>query len=150
MKVFFASDHAGFEYKQELIPFVEELGFETSDAGAHTYNEEDDYPEFISNAAREVAANPDEVKGIILGGSGQGEAMVANRFKHVRAAVYNTKNTELITLAREHNDANILSIGARFISLEDAKEAVKLFLETPFSDEERHIRRIKQIEEYGS
>lgn len=148
MKVYFASDHAGFEYKKELIPFVESLGYETSDAGAHVLNEEDDYPEFISNAAREVATKPEEVKAIILGGSGQGEAIMANRFKNVRAAVYNTNNEELITLAREHNNANILSIGARFVSLDEAKKAVQLFLETPFSDEERHLRRIKQIEEY--
>jgi ribose 5-phosphate isomerase B len=150
VKVYLASDHAGYEYKAELLSYVESLGHEVTDAGAHTYNEEDDYPEFISNAAREVARNPKSVKAIILGGSGQGEAIMANRFKHVRAAVYNSKNPELIELARKHNDANILSIGARFVSLGDAKAAVMQFLDTPFSDEKRHIRRITQIEEYGS
>lgn len=149
MKVYFGTDHAGFEYKNELITFVEELGYETNDNGAHVYDEEDDYPEFISAAAREVAINPEKRRGIILGGSGQGEAIMANRYKGVRAVVYNHENLELITLAREHNDANILSLGARFISLEHAKEAVKLFLETSFSEEPRHIRRIKEIREYS-
>lgn len=148
MKIFFGSDHAGFEYKKELIPYVESLGFETADLGAHTLNEEDDYPEFIANAAREVM-NSESSKGVILGGSGQGEAMVANRFRGIRAAVYNTQNLDIVRVAREHNDANMLSLGARFITLEHAKEAVKLFLETPFSEEERHIRRIRQIDEYA-
>jgi len=91
-------------------------------------NEDDDYPEFIGKAAREVSMNSENVKGIILGGSGQGEAMLANRFKNVRAAVYNTENMDIIRLSREHNDANILSIGARFISLTHAKEAIKIFI----------------------
>lgn len=149
MTIYFASDHAGFEYKKELIPFVESLGYKTSDSGAHTFNEEDDYPEFISNAAREVAANPEGAKAIVLGGSGQGEAMVANRIKHVRAAVYNGDNLDLIKLSREHNDANVLSLGTRFITLDHAKEAVKIWLETTFSGEERHERRINQIEHYS-
>lgn len=148
MRVFFGSDHAGFEYKKELITYVESLGHQTTDNGAHTFDEGDDYPEFIANAAREVQ-NSEGAMGIVLGGSGEGEAMVANRFRGIRAAVYNTQDLDIVRVTREHNDANILSIGARFISLEHAKEAVKLFLETPFSDEERHIRRIRQIDEYA-
>ena len=148
MKVVLASDHAGFEYKKELLQYLEENGVETVDVGAHSYDENDDYPEFIANAAKEVSVHPDNTFGIILGGSGQGEAIVANRFSAVRAAVYNTNNIELVELARQHNDANVLSLGARFITLDQAKEAVKIFLDTPFSEEERHIRRIEQINRY--
>lgn len=149
MKVVLASDHAGFEYKKELLGFLEENGVETIDVGAHSFDENDDYPEFIANAAKEVSAHPENTYAIILGGSGQGEAIIANRFREVRAAVYNAHNTEIVRLAREHNDANVLSLGARFITLEQAKEAVRLFLNTPFSEEERHVRRIRQIREYS-
>jgi ribose 5-phosphate isomerase B len=149
MKVVLASDHAGFEYKKELLKYLEENGVETVDVGAHSFDENDDYPEFIANASKEVSAHPNNTFGIILGGSGQGEAIVANRFREVRAAVYNTNNIELIKLAREHNDANVLSIGARFITVDQAKEAVKIFLDTPFSEDERHVRRIEQINKYA-
>ena len=149
MKVVLASDHAGFEYKKELLEYLEGQGVETIDVGAHSLNENDDYPEFIANAAKEVSAHPSNTIAVVLGGSGQGEAIVANRFKEVRAAVYNSHNPELITLAREHNDANVLSLGARFITIDQAKEAVKLFLATPFSEDERHERRIKQIRDYS-
>lgn len=148
MKIYIASDHAGFDYKKELIPFIESLRVEVIDCGADKLNEEDDYPEFIGKAAREVSKDQSNAKGIILGGSGQGEAMLANRFKGVRAAVYNTDNLDLIRLSREHNDANILSIGARFVTLEQAKEAIKLWLEAPFSKQEKYARRIAQAEKY--
>ncbi len=149
MKIYFATDHAGFEFKNELLPYVESLGYETVDCGAHIYDEDDDYPEFVTNAAREVAIDPQNHKAVILGGSGQGEAIMANRYKGVRAIVYNTENLDFVKLGREHNDANIISLGARFISLEHAKEAVKLFFETPFSEDERHIRRIREINDYS-
>lgn len=148
MKIVFATDHAGFELKEKLVPFVEELGYVVEDSGAHTYDPKDDYPDYISKAAHSVSASGDEIKGIILGASGQGEAVVANRFKNVRAIVYNAPNLEVIKLSREHNDANILSIGSRFVNESDAKDAVKLWLETPFSNDERHVRRIKKIEEH--
>lgn len=146
MKIVFASDHAGFELKKNLLPFVDGLGFEVKDFGAYELNEKDDYPDFISLAAKEVSENSDSVKGIILGGSGQGEAIVANRFKGVRAAVYYGGSTDIVSLSREHNDANILSLGARFLSEEEAKNAVKIWLKTLFSDDERHVRRIKKID----
>ena len=149
MIVYFSSDHAGHELRTELISYVESLGYETKDFGPQTYNESDDYPDFIapvSAALSEKAQKGEPVLGIILGGSGQGEAMVANRFSHVRAGVFNCDNLELVKLLREHNDANILSFGARFVSVELAKEATKLFLETPFSHDLRHERRSKEID----
>ena len=101
---------------------------------------------FIKRAAEAVSIDPENTRAIILGGSGQGEMIVANKFPNVRAVEYYENNLEIIKLSREHNDANILSLGARFIDLEEAKKAVKLWLETPFSNEERHKRRIKQID----
>ncbi len=146
MKIYFASDHAGFEMKKSLLEFVKEIGFEVEDCGAYEMNSEDDYPEFIKKAAKAVSEATDGSRAIVLGGSGQGEDMVADKFPNVRSAEYYGGNLEIIKLSREHNDANVLSLGARFLSLDEAKEAVKLWLETSFSDEERHKRRIDQIE----
>ena len=146
MKIFFASDHAGFEMKNALMEFVKELGFEAEDCGAYELNEDDDYPEFVKKAAQKISEDPENSKAVILGGSGQGEAMVANGFPNVRAAIFYGGNKDIIKLSREHNDANVLSLGSRFLSLDEAKEAVKLWLETGFSDEERHKRRILEIE----
>lgn len=145
MKIFFASDHAGFEMKNVLIEYVKELGYETEDCGAYELNPEDDYPEFVKKAAQAVSLTPEAARAIVLGGSGQGEDMVADKFPNVRSAEYYGGNLEVVKLSREHNDANVLSLGARFLSLDEAKEAVKLWLETPFSSEERHKRRIDQI-----
>jgi ribose 5-phosphate isomerase B len=105
----------------------------------------DDYPDFISIAAQKVSQSPKD-KAIILGGSGQGEAMVANRFPHVRATVYYGGSDEILKLSREHNDANVLSLGARFLGKETAEKAVRLWLAGEFSGEQRHVRRIKKIE----
>jgi ribose 5-phosphate isomerase B len=149
MKVFFASDHAGFELKGKLVEFVKTLGFEAIDCGAKSFDAQDDYPDLISLAAREVSNDPNS-RGIILGGSGQGEAIVANRFTHVRAALYYGGNKEILSLSREHNNANILSLGARFLSDEEAIEAVKIWLGTEFPGDERHKRRIEKIDEYPS
>lgn len=154
-KILIASDHAGFELKQNLILFLRDLGYEVKDYGAHSFVAEDDYPDYIIPLARDISESGGLKQGIIIGGSGQGEAIAANRFSHVRAVVFNgqydppgEKRAPLeVKTAREHNDANILSLGARFITEEDAKEAVKTFLTTPFSEDQRHIRRIKKIEE---
>lgn len=140
MNVFLAADHAGFELKQALIPYIGTLGHEAVDLGAQEYAPEDDYPDFITPCALRVAEEGG--MGIILGGSGQGEAMAANRVAGIRAAVFYGGDPEFVRLTREHNDANILSLGARFLTEEDAKAAVALFLATPFSHDERHIRRI--------
>ncbi len=154
-KIFIASDHAGFELKQSLIPFLRDMGYEVKDFGANEFDAEDDYPDFIAPLAREVSKENGLVPGIIIGGSGQGEAIVANRFPHVRAVVFNGQYRaddnhfvpEEVKTAREHNDANILSLGARFLSEMDAKEAVKTFLTTEFSEDERHVRRLRKLAE---
>lgn len=145
MKVYIATDHAGFELKNQLIPFIESLGNEVVDCGASVYDEKDDYPDFISKASAEVSKDPNNSRGVVLGGSGQGEAIVANHVPEVRAVVYYGGDLEIVQLGREHNNANVLSLGARFLSEEDAQNAIKLFLETPFSNDERHIRRISKI-----
>ncbi len=145
MKVFLGSDHAGFELKSKLSVFLKELGYEVEDFGAHLYEPLDDYPDFIRPVAEAVAKNP-ETRGIILGGSGQGEAIVANRVPGVRTAVYYGGAVDIAVLSREHNDANILSLGARFVEEREAKEVVRIWLETPFSGDERHVRRIKKID----
>lgn len=147
MKIYIATDHAGFPLKEQIIPYVrEELGYEVVDCGAETLDPNDDYPAFMQAAARAVSLNPTDAKAIIFGGSGQGEAIVANRFPHVRAVVYYGGQPEIIRFSREHNDANILSFGGRFVSVEEAKEAVALWLSTPFTQDERHVRRIAQID----
>lgn len=150
MKIYIGTDHAGFNLKEELKKYLSELGHEVIDKGAFEYDKDDDYPDFIALVAEGVAeAGPEsaeEVRGVILGGSGQGEAIEANRLLGIRAIVYYGGNLEIVKLGREHNDANILSLGARFVDLIEAKEAVKLFLETPFSGAERHIRRIVKLD----
>lgn len=149
--IYFASDHAGFELKNELIVFVrEELGYEAIDCGADTYDEEDDFTDFVSKAAREVSAEPQGSRAIILGGSGQGEAMLANRFHDVRAVVYYGGSEDIIKLSRVHNDANTLSLGARFLTLDEAKKAVSLWLSTPHQKIEKYDRRIDEIETFSA
>ncbi len=145
MKIYFATDHAGYELKNELLAFVrDELGYLVEDCGALKYKKDDDYTDYIRIAAEKVSTEFD-ARAIILGGSGQGEAMCANRFPHVRATVYYHEDLDIIRLAREHNDSNILSIGARFLPPESAKEAVRLWILTPFTHEPRHERRIEKL-----
>lgn len=160
MKIYCASDHAGFELKNALIAFVQELGHEAEDMGAFALDMNDDYPQFIASAARNLSNDVSagkESRAIVIGASGQGEAMIANRFKGVRCALYygeageqtdaSGKKLDMLTSVREHNNANALSLGARFLSEDEAKHAVERWLSTPFSGEERHARRIKQIDE---
>lgn len=146
MKIFIGSDHAGFELKGKLMAYLLGEGHDVVDKGAFKYDEKDDYPDFIEAVAKEVSAMSETARGIILGGSGQGEAIDANRFPHVRAAEYYGGPLEIVKLSREHNDANVLSLGARFLNEDEAKQAVKLWLETKFSGEERHVRRIGKID----
>lgn len=156
MKIFIATDHAGFELKNKLKEFLTSLGHEVVDKGPFQYNADDDYPDFIRPAAEAVAADKGSL-GIVLGGSGQGEAMCANRIRGARAAVYYgeagtqtdiTGNTiDMITSTREHNNANILSLGARFLTEDEVKVTVKKFIQTSFSGETRHIRRLEKLDQ---
>jgi ribose 5-phosphate isomerase B len=152
MKIYLATDHAGFALKEEVKKYLEEHGHEVYDCGALTLEQGDDYPHYMALASSRVQhdALHSPSFALIFGGSGQGEAIVANRFRHVRAIVYAGGNLELVKLGREHNDANILSIGARFVNANEAVQAVELFLSTPFSHEERHADRVIQIDEVSN
>ena len=145
MTIYLASDHAGFELKEDIKKFLADSGYEVKDFGAYALDPEDDYPDLIRKAAEAVANDPEGSRAIVFGGSGEGEAMVANRVKGVRAAVIYKFDKEIIKLSREHNNANVLSIGARFVSERQAKKAIKLWLKTPFSGDVRHKRRIDKF-----
>lgn len=145
-KIILGTDHAGFELKEEIKKYLLKEGFEVEDVGAESLDSKDDYPDFIVPAAKKVAEEPNS-KGLIFGASGQGEAIAANKVKGIRAVLYYGYNTEIIKLSRTHNDSNILSIGARFVGKEEAIKAIKLWLETDFSNVERHKRRIKKVSE---
>lgn len=145
MKIYFAADHAGFALKEHLKVFLKQLGYEVYDEGAFNLDAADDYPDFVKIVAKQVSCDSG-ARAIVLGGSGQGEAVVCNREKGVRAAVYYGGPLEIVTLSRVHNNSNILSLGARFLTYEQAGEAVKLWLNTEFPAEERHVRRIAKID----
>jgi ribose 5-phosphate isomerase B len=147
MRIFLATDHAGFELKEKVKAWLKELNYDVHDEGAFELSADDDYPDYIRMVAKQISSSPNEDRGLIFGGSGQGEAMVANRYPHVRAAVYYGGQPEIVPLSREHNDANILSLGARFVSEIEAREVITRWLETKFSDEARHARRIAKIDD---
>lgn len=147
MRIYIGSDHAGFEMKRSLIAFLVEQKFEVYDCGPKQYDHDDDYPDYVSIVATSVSKDRDS-KGIVMGWSGQGEAIVANRFPNVRCALFYGGNKHIVTLAREHNDCNMLSLASHFITTQESHEAVLLWLKTAFSAEPRHIRRIKKIEQY--
>ncbi|PIR79806.1 MAG: ribose-5-phosphate isomerase [Candidatus Levybacteria bacterium CG10_big_fil_rev_8_21_14_0_10_35_13] len=142
MKVYLASDHAGFELKNKVKDYLTSQNYEVEDMGDFVPNPTDDYPDFISKAAKKVSEDSTS-KAIVFGKSGTGEEITANKFGNVRAAV--GFSGENVKLAREHNDANVLSLGSQFVTDEEAIELVKIFLETSFSNEERHKRRIEKI-----
>jgi ribose 5-phosphate isomerase B len=161
MKISLAADHTGFEQLKDLKEYFESMGHECINYGPASLNINDDYPDFIFKAAEAVAKKECE-RGIILGGSGQGEAMAANRLKGVRCAVFygpavvgriidvngrvSSSPYEIVKLSREHNDSNMLSLAARFVAMVDMKQVVKLWLETPFTEQPRHVRRIDKID----
>ena len=145
MKIFIATDHRGYELKEEIKKWLLEWNYECEDLGADELNESDDYPDFIAKAAKAVSRDPENSLGIILGGSGQGEAIVANKYPGIRAVVYYGGPEKIITLSKEHNNANVLSLGVSFLNKENAQRMVKLWLDTNFSREERHVRRIEKI-----
>ncbi|GII55604.1 ribose-5-phosphate isomerase [Planotetraspora thailandica] len=145
MRVYIGSDHAGYELKNHLVAWLKDQGHEVEDCGPSVYDSEDDYPPFVLRAASGVAADPGSL-GIVIGGSGNGEQIAANKVRGVRAAL--AWSEETAKLGRQHNDANVISVGARMHSVEDAVRFVEIFLATPFSGEERHARRIDQLAEY--
>jgi ribose 5-phosphate isomerase B len=149
MRIHLGTDHAGFHHKEAVKEYLLDQGLEVIDHGAVTFDGRDDYPDFIAPAAQAVGLsggpelNTDV--GIIFGASGQGEAMVANRVPGVRCAVYYGGPTEILTLSRAHNNANLLSIGAMFVSIEEAIAAIAIWSEIPFSNDERDIRRLSKF-----
>jgi len=159
-KILIAADHAGFALKTDLVPSIVALGYEVEDIGAFTFDQTDDYPDYVLPLAKRVATTRGVV-GVIVGGSGQGEAMAANRFEGARAAVFYGQHRvvaaleieggasedgfDIVRLARRHNDANVLSIGARFVAHDEAVEAIRIFLATPFTGPERHARRLAKF-----
>ncbi|MEK7576835.1 MAG: RpiB/LacA/LacB family sugar-phosphate isomerase [Patescibacteria group bacterium] len=145
-RIYLAADHAGFELKEKIKKMLTEHGHEVVDNGAHQLTPGDDYPGYMRAVADAVARDAGSF-GVLFGGSGEGEAMVANRVKGIRAAEFYGGPLDIIKLSREHNNANILSIGARFVNGEEAERAILLWLKTDFSNEERHVRRIREIEE---
>ena len=145
MRVHIGGDHASYELQRDLVSWLGEQGHEVVDHGPLEYDAADDYPVFVLRAAEAVAADPDSL-GVVLGGSGNGEQIAANKVKGVRAAL--AWKPELATLAREHNDARVVSVGARMHSVEEARAIVEAFLATPFSGDERHQRRIGMISAY--
>ncbi|MDP3785174.1 MAG: RpiB/LacA/LacB family sugar-phosphate isomerase [bacterium] len=169
MKIYIGADHAGFELKETLKKFLTGLGHQVKDFGANKYDPEDDYPDFVIPAAQAVAEGSEknrgttqEVRGIIIGFGGQGEAIAANRVKGVRAIVYygepvavsevgrkrGDKLKNALVLSREDNDANVLALAAGFVSEEEAKKAAELWLNAPFSGVARHKRRIEKIDKF--
>ena len=144
MKIHIATDHAGLELKNSIREYLIDEGHDVTDHGAHEYDALDDYPDFIFPCAQAVAADP-ESRGIILGGSGQGEAMAANRIKGVRAAVFYNGPGEIVKLSREHNNANILSLGARFMTENEIYDVIEMWLNEPFEGG-RHQRRIEKLD----
>ena len=144
MKIYIAADHAGFNLKNYLKKQLLADGYDIEDCGAFDFDPLDDYPDFIIPAAEKVANQPNS-RGIIIGGSGQGEAMAANRIQGVRAAVYYDGPIDIVKLSRLHNNANILSLGARFLSVERATEILNIWLTEKFEGE-RHENRINKLD----
>jgi ribose 5-phosphate isomerase B len=145
MRVHVGSDHAGFELKQHLVGWLADHGHEVIDHGADTYDAEDDYPPFCLATGEAVVGDPGSL-GIVIGGSGNGEQIAANKVKGVRAAL--AWSEETARLGRQHNDANVLGIGARMHTIDQATLLAEVFLATPFSQDPRHERRIAELAEY--
>jgi ribose 5-phosphate isomerase B len=145
MRVYLGSDHAGYELKMHLVNYLGKQGYDIVDVGPHVYDPEDDYPPFCLQAGANVVGDPGSL-GIVIGGSGNGEQIAANKVEGVRAAL--AWRVEIAQLARQHNDANVLSLGAREHTLDEAASFAEAFLTTPFSGDPRHARRIAEVTEY--
>ena len=146
MIIHLATDHAGLELKDKIKQHLTESGHDVIDHGAYEYDALDDYPDFIFPCAKAVAKDS-KSRGIILGGSGQGEAMAANRIKGIRAAVFYNGPKEIIELSRQHNNANILSLGARFMSEEEIYRIIEIWFNTDFEGG-RHQGRVDKLDNY--
>ena len=144
MKIYLGTDHAGFELKEKIKSYLVEKNFQVEDCGAFEFDKNDDYPDFVSKAAQKTSEDSQSF-GIVFGKSGAGECITANKIKKIRAVL--GFSAENVRLAREHNDANVLSMGSGFVNEKTAKELVTIFLQTRFTNEERHIRRINKIKE---
>ena len=145
MRVYLGSDHAGFELKVHLANHLANSGYDVVDVGPRAFDPDDDYPTFCLHTVTRTVADPGSL-GVVIGGSGNGEQIAANKVPGVRAAL--AWNVETAQLARQHNDANVVAIGARQHTLDDATSLVEAFLTTPFSGNERHARRIEQVAAY--
>jgi ribose 5-phosphate isomerase B len=145
VRVHVGGDHAAYELLVDLVAFLEEGGHEVTNHGPHAFDSVDDYPVYVLRAAEAVAADPGSL-GVVLGGSGNGEQMAANKVSGIRAAL--CYDDELARLAREHNDAQVISIGARMTTLEQARSMVQVFVSTAFSEDPRHVRRLEMVSTY--
>lgn len=148
LKIYLGGDHAGFELKEKVKSFLKKEKIRFEDLGPLEYNPKDDYPDFVIPLARKVSKEKNSI-GIIFAGSGQGEAIATNKIKGIGAAVYYGKNLKIVKLAREHNNANILSIGARFASFRETKKAINIFLKEKFQ-KGRHQKRLEKVNRLGS
>jgi len=146
-KIYIAGDHAGFKLKEKLKPWLEKKGYTIKDFGPHKYNSKDDYPDFVIPMARAVKKEKNSV-GLIIAGSGQGEAIATNKIKGIRTALYHGGSTKIVQTGRAHDDANVLAFGSRFVTENEAKRAIDLFLNTKFEGG-RHKRRLKKFERFG-
>lgn len=144
MRIYIGTDHAGFDLKETIKSHLFSKGHTVKDLGAFEKIETDDYPDFVVPVAKKVSRDPESF-GIVFGGSGEGESMATDRIPGARTAVFYGGPLEIVKLSREHNNANVLSIGARFVNENEAIKAVDTFIETPFSEDERHIRRINKF-----
>lgn len=149
MKILVASDHGGFELKNKIVNYLKEEGFDVEDMGAAVYDKDDDYPEIMIPVAMRVVSDSENTRAIVLGKSGNGEAIICNRFPGIRAAVYHGGNLEIIRLSRQHNNSNILALAGGFLNEEEAKEAVRIWISTSFGGEERHVRRNEMLDNIG-
>lgn len=146
MKIFLGADHAGYELKEELKKWLLENGYDVEDLGTNNPDPLDDYPDFVSPVA-DMVSRTNDARGVVVGGSGQGEAMMANRYRGIRASVYYGGDLSIIRETREDNNSNILSIGARFASEEEAVGALKTWIESPFSTDPKYQRRNEKLDE---
>lgn len=149
VKIYLGSDHAGFYLKEKIKKYFDEKKISYEDCGTFSYKKDDDYPDFIIPVARKVTKDKNN-KGIVIGGSGQGEAIASNKIKGIRTAVYYGGNLKIVRLSKEHNNANVLSLGARFLNEKRAIKAVDLWLKTKFSNLSKHKRRVNKVNKLGN